>query len=66
MRLGKQIEHVYANADYVGSLVLPSNADRERPTAWYGMSEPTHQPHCKDFPGLVEQGICTLEQTAGL
>jgi len=64
--LAKQIKQVYANADYVGSLVVPSDADRERPTAWYGMSKPTHQPRCEDFPGLVEQGICRLEQTAGL
>jgi hypothetical protein len=64
--LAQQIKQVYASADYVGSLVVPSDADRVRPTAWYGMSEPTHQPRCDDFPGLVEQGICSLERTAGL
>jgi hypothetical protein len=64
--LAKQIKQVYSNAEYVGSLVVPSDADRARPTAWYGMSKPTHQPRCDDFPGLVEQGICALDQTAGL
>jgi hypothetical protein len=64
--LAEQIEQVYTDADYVGSLVVPSAVDRQRPTAWYGMSEPTRQPRCEDFPGLVERGICWLDQTAGL
>jgi hypothetical protein len=59
--LAGQIKQVYANADYVGSLVVPNRADRERPTAWYGMSKPTRQPTCSDFLGLVERGICNLE-----
>jgi hypothetical protein len=64
--LSKQIEKVYADADYVGSLVLPSDAARERPTAWYGMSRPTRTPRCEDFPGLVERGVCELSTLPGL
>jgi hypothetical protein len=60
--LATQIERVYASADYVGSLVEPRDVDRTRPTAWYGMSKPTKHPECKDFPGLVERGICALSE----
>ena len=58
--LARQIKKVYKNADYVGSLVEPTDVDRTRPTAWHGMSKPTRQPECSDFPGLVERGICSL------
>jgi hypothetical protein len=34
--LHKQIRRVYRDADYVGSLVVPSSLDRERPTVWDG------------------------------
>lgn len=56
--LARQIREVYADADYVGSLVLPTVADRERPTAWTGMSPPPAAPRCDDFPGLIERGLC--------
>jgi len=64
--LATQIKKVYASADYVGSLVEPREVDRTRPTAWYGMSKPTKQPECADFPGLVERGICDLTALTAL
>ena len=57
-QLARQIKKAYAEADYVGSLVLPTAADRERPTAWSGMSPPPVAPVCGDFPGLVEKNLC--------
>jgi hypothetical protein len=57
-QLARQIRKVYADADYVGSLVVPTAADRERPTAWSGMSPPPTTPMCGDFAGLVERNLC--------
>ena len=57
-QLAQQIKKVYASADYVGSLVVPSAADRQRPTAWTGMSPPPAAPMCSDFAGLVERNLC--------
>jgi hypothetical protein len=34
--LHRQIRKVYRQADYVGSLVVPTSLDRERPTMWDG------------------------------
>jgi hypothetical protein len=30
------------------------------------MSKPTQRPVCRDFPRLVERGICDLERLTGL
>jgi hypothetical protein len=45
-QLAQQIRKVYADADYVGSLVLPTEADRQRPTAWTSTTPPPHAPMC--------------------
>jgi hypothetical protein len=37
-RMAKQIKAVYKKGDYVGSLVVPSPADKLRPTNWEGVS----------------------------
>jgi hypothetical protein len=57
-QLAQQIRKVYADADYVGSLVLPTEADHHRPTAWTSMTLPPHAPMCGDFPALVERNLC--------
>jgi hypothetical protein len=61
-QLAGQIRKVYADADYVGSLVLPTAADRERPTAWTSLTSagnaPSDAPMCSDFAGLVERNLC--------
>ncbi|HWB81041.1 MAG TPA: hypothetical protein VG755_39025 [Nannocystaceae bacterium] len=36
--MSAQIKQVYKAADFVGSLVVPSDADRRRPTNWTGVS----------------------------
>lgn len=53
-RMSEQIDKVYAKGDYVGSLVVPSPADRKRPTNWDG------GPHVNpdgsySFPGLEQR-----------
>jgi hypothetical protein len=53
--LHAQIKKVYAQADYVGSLVVPSPADRQRPTNWDGVSPRPAGVTWQDFPGLVER-----------
>ncbi len=51
-RMAKQIEKVYSQADYVGSLVVPEG--EPRPTMWDGV---TTQPNLdwRDFAGLRER-----------
>ncbi|MCG5055119.1 MAG: hypothetical protein KA712_19320 [Myxococcales bacterium] len=56
--LSAQIEMVYASADYVGSLVVPRQADRRRPTNWDGVGPMPPGTRCEDFPGLRERGLC--------
>lgn len=56
--LAAQIAKVYASADYVGSLVAPSKADRRRPTNWNGVGPMPPGTTCADFPGLVARGLC--------
>jgi hypothetical protein len=53
--LGRQIKKVYAMADYVGSLVVPTAADRARPTNWDGVGPRPPGVTINDFPGLVER-----------
>jgi hypothetical protein len=53
--LQRQIKKVYREADYVGSLVVPTSRDRERPTLWDGMSKIPAGTTWRDFPGLVER-----------
>jgi len=54
--LHAQIDKVYAKADYVGSLVVPTAADRQRPTNWDGVGPRPPGVTMRDFPGLVERG----------
>jgi hypothetical protein len=54
-RLHGQIKQVYKSADYVGSLVVPTSRDRERPTAWTGASKMPAGTTFASFPGLVER-----------
>ncbi|MGE0397100.1 MAG: hypothetical protein AB7T06_10305 [Kofleriaceae bacterium] len=52
--MAQQIRKVYGKGDYVGSLVVPSGADRLRPTNWTGVSS-APAVSWTDFPGLVER-----------
>lgn len=52
--MAAQIRKVYGKGDYVGSLVVPSGADRLRPTNWTGVST-APELSWRDFPGLVER-----------
>jgi hypothetical protein len=54
-RLRAQIDRVYATADYVGSLVVPTAADRQRPTNWDGVGPRPPGVTMRDFPGLMER-----------
>ena len=53
--LHQQIKKVYRQADYVGSLVVPTSLDRERPTIWDGFSGMPAGTTWASFPGLVER-----------
>ena len=53
--LRQQIKNVYAMADYVGSLVVPSAADRARPTNWAGVRPRPPGVTIQDFPGLMQR-----------
>jgi hypothetical protein len=53
--LRAQIKNVYAKADYVGSLVVPTAADRQRPTNWDGVSPRPPGMTMQDFPGLMQR-----------
>ena len=51
--LARQINRVYRQADYVGSLVLPDGVPR--PTQWDGARTAPEGLRVADFPGLVER-----------
>jgi hypothetical protein len=53
--LHAQIKKVYAAADYVGSLVVPTPADRQRPTNWDGVTPRPAGVTVQDFPGLMQR-----------
>ena len=53
--MAMQIKKVYGKGDYVGSLVVPSELDRERPTNWTGVTPAPDFFSVLDFPGLVER-----------
>jgi hypothetical protein len=53
--LRAQIDDVYAKADYVGSLVVPTDADRQRPTNWDGVGPRPPGVTMRDFPGLEQR-----------
>jgi hypothetical protein len=52
--MAAQIERVYAQADYVGSLVVPEKA-QARPTQWSGTSHAPEGLSWTSFPGLTER-----------
>ena len=52
--MATQIKKVYAKGDFAGSLVVPTELDRQRPTAWSGASNAVAATW-RDFPGLVER-----------
>jgi hypothetical protein len=61
--LARQIDKVYASADYVGSLVVPKAGDRRRPTNWDGVGPMPPGTGCEDFPALMVRGLCRPSAT---
>ncbi|MBA3452561.1 MAG: hypothetical protein H0T42_05620 [Deltaproteobacteria bacterium] len=57
--MAAQIKKVYGKGDFVGSLVVPTELDRQRPTAWTGASNSVFAAW-RDFPGLVERFAASL------
>jgi hypothetical protein len=53
-RMAGQIKKVYGKGDYVGSLVVPTELDRKRPTYWSGARDAVVATW-DYFPGLVER-----------
>jgi hypothetical protein len=53
--MATQIKKVYGKGDYVGSLVVPSNLDRARPTNWTGHGAAPELVTLYEFPGLIER-----------
>ena len=54
-RFAQQIQRVYKQADYVGSLVVPAKSDLARPTRWTHTTPPPATLSLWDFPGLAER-----------
>jgi hypothetical protein len=52
--MASQIKRVYGKGDYVGSLVVPTELDRMRPTNWVGVTEAPLD-IWRHLPGLVER-----------
>jgi hypothetical protein len=62
--MAAQIRKVYGKGDYVGSLVVPTELDRMRPTNWTGVSTAPIV-MWSYFPGLVERfGVATTNVIA--
>jgi len=62
--MATQIRKVYGRGDYVGSLVVPTELDRMRPTNWTGVSTAPIV-MWSYFPGLVERfGVATTNVIA--
>jgi hypothetical protein len=53
--MAQQIDKVYASADYVGSLVVPTPRDRQRDTHWAGAGDAPKVITIDMFPGLRER-----------
>lgn len=53
--IAKQIDKVYGQGDYVGSLVVPERRTRPRPTAWTGKTRAPASLNWRDFAGLAER-----------
>ena len=52
--MASQIKKVYGKGDYVGSLVVPTELDRQRPTNWLGVTGAPADIWTY-LPGLVER-----------
>jgi hypothetical protein len=52
--MATQIKKVYGKGDYVGSLVVPTELDRQRPTNWVGVTSAPAD-IWSHLPGLVER-----------
>ena len=52
--MASQIKKVYGKGDYVGSLVVPTELDRLRPTNWVGVTEAPLDVW-NHLPGLIER-----------
>lgn len=64
--MAAQIKKVYRQADFVGSLVVPTEADRARPTHWTGVTTAPADVDWRAFPGLVEHVTFGLRARAGI
>lgn len=64
--MASQIKKVYRQADFVGSLVVPTEADRRRPTNWTGHGPAPHDVSWRDFPGLAEHVAVAMRVRPGL
>lgn len=65
--MAAQIKKVYGKGDYVGSLVVPTGADRKRPTNWLGVGPAPTQVSMSDFPGLLERwGLISMRPRLGV
>jgi hypothetical protein len=64
--MAAQIKKVYKKGDFVGSLVVPTEADRRRPTNWDGVSTAPANVSWRDFPGVVEHVTIALRARPGL
>jgi hypothetical protein len=65
--MAAQIRKVYGKGDYVGSLVVPSGLDRQRPTNWTGTSPAPAELTWDMFPGLVARlGLALVPPRVGV
>ena len=64
--MAAQIKKVYRQGDFVGSLVIPTAADRARPTNWTDVSPAPDAIAWREFPGLVEHVTFGLRARAGI
>ena len=64
--MAAQIKKVYRQGDFVGSLVVPTAADRARPTNWTDVSPAPESIAWREFPGLVEHVTFGLRARAGI
>jgi hypothetical protein len=64
--MAAQIKRVYRQGDFVGSLVVPSAADRRRPTNWTGDHTPPTRVDWRAFPGLADHMTVMMRVRAGM
>lgn len=64
--MAAQIKKVYRQGDFVGSLVVPTEADRRRPTNWDGHTVAPVAIDWRAFPGLAEHIGIAMRVRAGM